>query len=152
MLPCQKTVTIRAFRESDQKYFEICCLFFLKLWCAYCTFFLVNDLQGKTGVLWLILLGKFDFKCTTGKMISRADYFLNSIVADCKGLVTIHHRALGQSIGLHLWLSKAWAYIYEDDIWRCRIVISLIESSILLWLISVLSAFLSFCNFSMLSG
>ena len=36
--------------------------------------------------------------------------FLNSIVTDCKGLVSIHHWAMGQSIGLHLWLSKAWTY------------------------------------------
>ena len=78
--------------------------------------------------------------------------FLNSIVTDCKGLVSIHHRALGQSIGLHLWLSKAWTYICVDDLWRCRIVINLIEFSTLLWVISAMSAFLSFCNFSTLLG
>ena len=140
---------------------------FETLRCAYCSFLLVNDLQGKTGVLWLILLGKFDLNARQEKWFldltcckkwdiawvqRHRAYFLNSIFADCKGLVSIHHRALGQSIGLHLWLSKAWTYICVDDLWRCRIVINLIEFSTLLWVMSAMSAFLSFCNFSTLSG
>ena len=126
---------------------------------AYCNFLLVNDLQGKTGKFDLNAWQEkwfLDLTCCKKWDIAWVQrhraYFLNSIFADCKGLVSIHHRALGQSIGLHLWLSKAWTYIYVDDIWRCRIVINLIEFSTLLWVISAMSAFLSFCNFSTLSG
>ena len=144
---------------------------FETLRCAYCSFLLVNDLQGKTGVLWLILLGKFDLNARQEKWFldltcckkwdiawvqRHRAYFLNSIFADCKGLVSIDHRALGhwperrpssvtqQSMGLHI----CGQYMKMQNCYQPDRIFYTVVSNI----ISAMSAFLSFCNFSTLLG